>query len=194
MIGRRSWFAVWILACSASCKSASPSEEWRAEARKISDEYQTALKGELMAAMKEGGPKKAIEVCSLKAPSIGARVVRERAAGGWSVKRTSLRLRNAKNRADRRETVGLSELERRLATGESPQEVDWVAREGGNFVYMKPIMMGEICSTCHGLPESIPADVKQELARLYPLDQATGFSPGSLRGAFVVTGPDHPFP
>lgn len=146
-----------------------------------------------MAAMKEGGPKKAIEVCSLEASSIGERVVRDRETGGWSVKRTSLRVRNARNRPDRLEKEGLAELARRLATGESPEVVDWVAREGGNFVYMKPIIMGEICSTCHGAPEFIPADVKQELARVYPLDRATGFSPGSLRGAFVVTGPERPF-
>ncbi|MGM0774574.1 MAG: c-type heme family protein, partial [Pseudomonadota bacterium] len=38
---------------------------------------------------------------------------------------------------------------------------------------------------CHG--KSIDPEVKAKLDELYPEDQATGFSEGDLRGAFVVT-------
>lgn len=180
---------VLILIFSGACNQTPPSEGWRAQARKISDEYQTALKGELMAAMKEGGPKNAVAVCNLKAPSIEKRVTQNPGTEGWTVSRTALRVRNPNNRAGTLEKEGLAALARRLATGESPEEVDWYVREGENFVYMTPIMMGGLCTTCHGPVESIPAEVKKELARLYPADQATGFAPGQLRGAFVVTGP-----
>jgi hypothetical protein len=38
---------------------------------------------------------------------------------------------------------------------------------------------------CHG--ELIATDVLQKIRAVYPLDQATGFKPGDLRGAFSVT-------
>jgi len=52
---------------------------------------------------------------------------------------------------------------------------------------MKAIpMRAEPCLLCHGAPE--PA-LKAEIDRLYPQDQATGFRPGELRGAFTVSAP-----
>ena len=43
----------------------------------------------------------------------------------------------------------------------------------------------EPCLTCHG--SSLQPELKAEILRLYPNDQATGFKPGELRGAFTVT-------
>ncbi len=39
--------------------------------------------------------------------------------------------------------------------------------------------------TCHG--SSLQPELKAEILCLYPNDQATGFKPGELRGAFTVT-------
>lgn len=61
--------------------------------------------------------------------------------------------------------------------------------ENGTFRYMKAIPMQGMCMTCHGGQELIPDNVKERLATLYPDDQATGFTPGSLRGAFTVSIP-----
>ena len=46
-------------------------------------------------------------------------------------------------------------------------------------------MAGEPCALCHG--SAVKDDVKAAVAKLYPKDQATGFEPGELRGAFTVT-------
>lgn len=186
---RSSWPLVLVLLLSTSCDKSEPSEEWIEKAQKITDEYQSALKGELMGAMKEGSPAKAIQVCSLEAPAIERRITSQKGTEGWTVSRTAPRVRNPNNRPSDWQAKGLAEIARRIATGESPDKVDWQAREGETFVYMEPIMMGGLCTTCHGPPDSIPAGVKKELARLYPKDEATGFSVGELRGAFVVTGP-----
>ncbi|MEX2498681.1 MAG: DUF3365 domain-containing protein [Wenzhouxiangellaceae bacterium] len=41
------------------------------------------------------------------------------------------------------------------------------------------------CVICHG--ESIAPELAETIKQLYPQDQATGFAPGELRGAFSVT-------
>lgn len=186
---RSSWpLAVLLLLC-ASCDKSEPSEEWIGKAQKLTKEYQTALKGELVTAMKEGGPAKAIGVCNLEAPAIEKRIVHQKGTEGWTVSRTAPRVRNPKNRPSDWQARGLAEIAQRITSGEAPEKVDWQGREGESFVYMEPIMMGGLCATCHGPTESIPVGVKKELARLYPQDEATGFKIGELRGAFVVTGP-----
>lgn len=183
------WPLVLILLFSASCDRSTPSEEWLGKAQALTSEYQTALQGALMGAMKEGGPQKAIQVCNLEAPAIERRLIGQKETEGWIVSRTASRVRNPANRPIGSQKKGLADIARRIAGGEPPEKVDWQAREGENYVYMKPIMMGGLCATCHGPPASVPAEVKKELARLYPKDEATGFSVGELRGAFVVTGP-----
>ncbi|MBK8909014.1 MAG: DUF3365 domain-containing protein [Rhodospirillales bacterium] len=50
------------------------------------------------------------------------------------------------------------------------------------FRYMKAIPTAELCLACHGT-EIDPA-VSTTLKKHYPLDQATGFQAGDIRGAF----------
>jgi len=51
--------------------------------------------------------------------------------------------------------------------------------------YMKAIPTGPQCVVCHG--ENVAPALAETIQRLYPDDQATGFAPGDLRGAFTVT-------
>jgi hypothetical protein len=46
--------------------------------------------------------------------------------------------------------------------------------------------MNSMCAQCHGDPNLFSGKVRAALAELYPLDQATGFNNGELRGAFTV--------
>lgn len=39
---------------------------------------------------------------------------------------------------------------------------------------------------CHGGPAEIPDGVKARLAAEYPLDQATGYAPGMVRGIVSI--------
>jgi hypothetical protein len=41
-----------------------------------------------------------------------------------------------------------------------------------------------MCLTCHG--SEIDAEVREQLAADYPMDRATGFEAGDLRGVFWV--------
>jgi cytochrome c553 len=53
------------------------------------------------------------------------------------------------------------------------------------FRYMKAIpMAAQPCAACHGT--DVKPDVLAEIEKLYPQDEATGFKPGELRGAFSI--------
>ena len=59
-------------------------------ARKITKEFGSQLKSELMNGMKAGGAEKAIEVCYVQAPEIAKQISD---TTGWNVTRTSLKIR-----------------------------------------------------------------------------------------------------
>jgi Protein of unknown function (DUF3365) len=163
--------------------------EQRAEAsRKAADILRGKLVAELTEAMKAGGPASAIEVCQLKAADIATATSGE---VGWEVGRTSLKVRNPANAPDEWETAVLHDFEQRKAAGEDPAKLEFyevVEHDGkSQFRYMKAIPTGAPCLACHG-KEMDPA-VAAKVQKLYPEDQATGFSAGDIRGAFTITQP-----
>ena len=147
-----------------------------------------ALQKQLKSAMTDGGPTAAIEVCNVVAPEIAQTAS---AARGWSVGRTSLKLRNPDNAPDAWELAVLRDFEARKAAGEDPGTLDhaeFVAVDGERtFRYMKAIGTQPVCITCHGT--TIAPEVTAKLDALYPDDRARGFEVGDIRGAFSITQP-----
>lgn len=165
---------------------ASPNAD---EAKALIKEFATTLQGELQAAMKAGGPTKAIGVCKDRAPAIAADLS---ARSGWEVGRTSLKVRNqAMNLPDDWETGVLEAFEERNAAGESVDTMAFaevVPVEGGKqFRFMKAIPTGEVCLACHGT--QITPEVAATLDEQYPGDQARGYNLGDIRGAFSLSKP-----
>ncbi len=146
------------------------------------------LKGRLVAVMTEGGPVEAIDVCAQEAPAIAADISARR---GLEVGRTALRVRNGANAPDDWETAQLEAFAAALAEGASPAGLtasEVVERDGHPHLrWMSPIPMGDVCAACHGAV--ISPEVQAAVDARYPGDQATGFAPGELRGAFTVTKP-----
>lgn len=146
-----------------------------------------ALKAELMAAVETGGPAQAIDVCYRRAPALGESISAEM---GLTVRRVALKLRNPGNQPDAWETAGLELLSTGIAEGANPATAEthaWVDGENGEreFRFMKAIVTEPLCLACHG-PE-IDINLNAIIKSLYTADNATGFLPGSLRGAFSVT-------
>lgn len=159
-----------------------------AASRAAVKEFMETLQGELQAAMKAGGPTKAIEVCNTKAPTIAQDVSK---AKGFRIARTSLKTRNPDNAPDAWERKVLEDFEARKRAGEDPTKLERqevVTADGKQtFRYMKAIPTAELCLNCHG--EKLDPKVSATLKRLYPKDQATGFKAGDLRGAFTIAQP-----
>jgi hypothetical protein len=157
-----------------------------ASARAAADTLQRELLAALTQAMSVSGPAGAISVCNEKAPQIAARI-----SGDTSVDigRTALRIRNPANAPDAWEKDRLADFAARLAAGKPPANMeDYVAEQtpdGWRLRWMRPIMLQPMCTSCHGT--DVSSDIGEVLSGLYPGDQATGFSPGELRGAFTAT-------
>ncbi|MFC3215988.1 Tll0287-like domain-containing protein [Novosphingobium panipatense] len=68
--------------------------------------------------------------------------------------------------------------------GEDGKPRRWTAHEGDQYRYMRAIPTMPMCLACHG--ENIAPEVTAAIRANYPGDQATGFAPGQLRGAFSI--------
>lgn len=171
---------------AAADTTASATDALTSQATESIAAFASALKAELTAAMQEGGPLQAIDVCHVRAPIIAREISEQQ---GMTLSRVSLRNRNPANAPRRWQTAVLQEFEARRASGEDVAELSWkstVPGPGGQeFRFMKAIPTAPVCLACHG--ESIAPPVAEKLAELYPDDAATGFREGDIRGAFVVT-------
>lgn len=179
-----------VFALLTGCAGGPTAEEQAAmatDARKASGALIQKLGGELKAALGEKGPDGAIGVCKERAPQIAAEVSKQ---SGFEVKRVSPKNRNPAGVPDAWEAEAQAGLEKRLAAGEKPETLDtWQVVStptGKQFRYAKALPVQPLCLTCHGDPAAIPDGVKARLAAEYPLDKATGYAPGMVRGIVSV--------
>jgi hypothetical protein len=159
------------------------------EAKKIIKQFGGQLVSELKTALDNGGPVRAINVCSKRAPAIADGLSK---ASGWEVGRTSLKVRNTeRGTPDAWELEVLKQFEVRKAAGESVETMAHAevveTATGKAFRFMKPVATQELCLTCHGT--EISSEVATALDQHYPKDQARGFALGDIRGAFTLSKP-----
>lgn len=186
---RKTLIALSLTALFSTPVLAETLDERAQASRAAVQQFAGMLKGELQAGMKAGGPVQAIDVCHTRAPQIAQELS---AKHGWSVARTSLKLRNPGNAPDAWETQVLNEFEARKAAGADPNTLEYsaVVDQDGRQVYryMKAIPTGQVCLSCHG-GDAVAPQVEAKLQQWYPHDQARGYQAGDLRGAFTLTKP-----
>jgi hypothetical protein len=109
---------------------------------------------------------------------------------GLSIRRVSERWRNAKDAPDSFETMELQRFSTLIRSGISADSLETVdvVLVGSTRVlrYMKPILVGEMCLSCHGDTATMKPQVVEALKSRYPGDRAIGYSKGDLRGAVSV--------
>lgn len=142
-------------------------------------------------AVAEKGIAGAIPVCKEVAPQL---IKEKRLETGWDIRRVSLKTRNAeRGTPDLWEVRQLADFNIRAANGEKPEtlEKSEVVTINGKpvFRYMKALPVAEVCMNCHGPAEGLDAALRAKLAENYPHDQATGYTPGQIRGALTVKRP-----
>ena len=181
---RKLLFALCTITFSTVC-FATDNEALTKTSQKAIKTLGKQLKTELISAMKSGGPINALAVCNTKASPITKNVAMQQ---GLLIGRTSLKLRNPKNQPDKWELDVLKSFEQRHLKGEKAKGMAFSevvdTPKGKVFRYMQAIPTGKACLACHGA-KLAPA-VSQKLHQLYPQDQAIGFTPGDIRGAFSV--------
>lgn len=151
----------------------------------VAQSFQAELKAQLQAAIAAGGPKDGVSVCQQAAPAIA---LAQSEASGAQVTRVAERHRNPAGGVPENLRAAYATLAAAPLVDGKPNRV--VVQTGSgpqaqvHFLAAIP-MQEQPCSVCHGT-EIDPA-LKAHIAKLYPGDLATGFAPGELRGALVVS-------
>jgi hypothetical protein len=182
-------FVIAVMLFSLPFTVSADSDQYKAEAKKITGAFFEELKGELGKGMKAGGPVAAIGICNTRAPALA---MEHSKSSGWNVARTSLKLRNPNNAPDAWETEVLKQFEEQRTKGEGPDALVYaeMVQEGGEeyFRFMKGIVMPPLekmpCLMCHG--EDLDPKTAAALDQLYPQDKARGYKAGQVRGAFTL--------
>ena len=135
--------------------------------------------------MKAGGPMKALDFCSQEAYNLTEKV-NKRLPKGVGVKRISTHYRNPANKPQADESAILEALEKlKSANAILPKQiVQKIAPD--TYKYYKPLLINKkVCLKCHGDIKNM--ELKRAIKERYPLDTATHYKMGDLRGAIVVT-------
>lgn len=161
------------------------------ESRDVARTLAMQLGGKLKAELSASGPESAVSVCKESAPQIAASLSRQT---GWEVGRVGTRVRSAQTGTpDAWEAKALATFSERMKQGEKPDSMELaevMTEPSGKYLrYARAIAIQPMCLTCHGPVGSIPEGVRARLRAEYPLDRATGYAVGELRGAVVIKRP-----
>lgn len=136
----------------------------------------------LMTTIQNEGHIAAISVCNEQAPAISDAVSQDL---NLHVGRTALRVRNSDNAPSARQEQVLKAFVAQWQRSSNDVPSKQYTDTDGKTVWMKAIVMQPQCAACHG--SDIKPALKQAITARYPNDQATGFSIGDIRGAFVIS-------
>lgn len=136
--------------------------------------------------MKKGGVMGALDFCSSEASSL-TEGVNKKMQNGVTVKRISSKYRNRINSPKKEEVAILESLEKlKQANAVLPKYIIQKVDANTDKFYKPLVINKKVCLACHG---DISKNVKLEkkVNSVYPLDKATNYKMGDLRGAVVVT-------
>lgn len=139
-----------------------------------------ALSSQLQKAMANGGVPEAIKYCNAAAYPIvdSLSVVHE-----VKIKRSSLKLRNPKNKATALEQSILKAYQRQ------EKELKPIVKSLGNgdIAFFAPIKTQGLCLKCHGrLETDIQTSDYSIIKTYYPEDEAIGYGQNELRGIWSI--------
>jgi hypothetical protein len=151
----------------------------------VAESFQAELKAQLQAAIKAGGPKDGVSVCQQAAPAIA---LAQSEASGAAVSRIAEKHRNPAGGVPEELRAAYATLAAAPVVEGKPNRVIVQTGSGAqarvHFLSAIP-MQEQPCAVCHGT--QIDPALKAHIDSLYPGDLATGFKPGELRGALLVS-------
>lgn len=177
-------FSLFLLLAVPTLAAGEPTDPLVAGPKIVAEAF-GQLSAALGAAVADGGPSKALAICSERAPVITARVAE---ANGVKLGRASAKPRNPGNSATEDERNVLAEFAAALAKGETPRPVVRSAPDGSRTFFAPIVLANPLCLQCHGKPGADITEATQAAIRAtYPEDRATGYKLGELRGLWRVT-------
>lgn len=180
-------FLCLFSSCSTDSPDIKPADDQVYELRSAAGDFMGRLKQVLVRNMQTRGVVNAVDVCSDSALIITSNIGKEM---GLIIKRVSVKNRNPVNYPDEFENQVLNDFKELQAAGKldaSVEHAELTEYKGQKAIrYMRPIITGNVCLTCHGSQEYIPDAVKTLITEKYPQDKARGYSEGDLRGAVSI--------
>jgi hypothetical protein len=152
--------------------------------KEVTEASQNALSSALMEALKEKGLMGAIQYCNIQAMPIVDSLSQQYNA---RIGRTSLKTRNRANEPTSLEEQILEAYQHAHDNNQALNDnVQLLSNE--EILYTKPIVIGNaMCLNCHGTPgNELLAENYEELKKLYPNDEAIGYSVGDFRGIWSI--------
>ena len=151
---------------------------------KIAKSTGKTLKGKLTAAVDAGGLQNGINTCNIVAQKLMDSLS---IVYNADIKRTTLKLRNSKDKPDQNELAMLSQYSKMVSDSvKLKPTVKQLA--SGEVRFYAPIMLDKVCLNCHG---EIGGNVKSEnyavIKKHYPNDEAFDYKEGDLRGIWSIT-------
>ncbi|MDG1249732.1 MAG: DUF3365 domain-containing protein [Gammaproteobacteria bacterium] len=182
-----SLLASTILLATTGIASPDAQQQFVADSKKMIKALATDLKHTMRTAVRSGGFEQAVSACQIQAPLIKQSHNQE---SDLEIKRTSLKWRNPNNSPDDWERQVLLAFEQKKQAGVSIKQLhhsEVIKTDTGlEYRFMKAIPIKSVCLKCHGDESQIAAPVATALKQQYPLDNATQFKLGDIRGAFSV--------
>jgi hypothetical protein len=152
-----------------------------------SKEFMASLKSVLIKEIQMNGIVAALSVCSDTAQILTNKFGLSK---GIYIKRVSLRNRNSNNSPDEFEYKALKYFEDLKAQNKLNDNTEYFEIVKNNDVesvrFMKPIIVQALCINCHGSRDQISPEIQTILQKKYPLDKATDYQIGDLRGAVSI--------
>lgn len=178
-------------AADASAPPALPPDVQRFAVQRgkaIAAETFALLRTNLHTAIQAGGISNALPFCSAAAAPLSLAQARKH---GVTLKRVSHKARNPAGQANADEMAVIAEFEKALSLSTNPPPAFATNLVAGHATFFAPITINhELCLKCHGEPgKDIAPGTLALIRKLYPRDEAVGFKPGQLRGAWRIDFP-----
>jgi len=137
--------------------------------------------------IEENGIEDAITFCNINAIKITDSIGRAR---GVTLRRLAKKNRNPENAMNPQESKIYKQYVMEWLTNQ-PLKAKIAINNNNRPVYYKPIVIRNKCLSCHGIiGETLPQNVADKIASLYPSDKAIDFKKKHPRGMWAVTFDD----
>lgn len=181
------WYLIALVVLAGCNQHTELTEQQKSEillkGKEITSQSFVTLSNNLQKAIQSEGKIGALKYCQLKAMPLTDSIA---AHYQVQIKRTALKLRNAQNTPDEKETEILKTYQKDLEQNADLKPI--ITKEGEVIRFFSPIILQPNCIACHGsVSTEIGNEVYEQILNQYPNDLAINFKPGDLRGIWSLT-------
>lgn len=158
-------------------------QEYSNKGKEVAQASFEALSEKLTEQMKMGGTVQAIPFCNIEAMPLTQQLSEKH---NVTIKRTSDKLRNQKNKPTERELEIINNYHKLISSKQAVKPIVEVDSNNKKHFYA-PIILKANCLVCHGkVEEFVTVKTDSIIKSLYPNDKAIGYNEGDLRGIWSI--------